>query len=258
MTGREVPDQYLEGYAQILAEACATRPPAHAGRTGVPAGAGESAPPRPGIGLRALVAAHLSATRATGRAHSPHGTDRVLAVVEQAVDAFAEGYERAQRLAVRQEEARTPGVHRRPALRPQRPGPPGRARRALRAAPLAGPMRSPSRRAVNRYEDMHPATRQVESAVIGRFGERQHPAHHEGRPAGLYRPRRPGRRPGVLRQAGTRGHRRRPGRHRPPPPGRRRSRPLLRRGPQRPRSGRPAGHRRSRCCAPPTSSSIRC
>ncbi|MEU3986745.1 helix-turn-helix domain-containing protein [Streptomyces sp. NPDC026672] len=56
-----------------------------------------------GQGWRALVRAHLAA----GRRGRPAGADpdSVLAVVEQAVDAFADGYERAQRLVVRREEA---------------------------------------------------------------------------------------------------------------------------------------------------------
>ncbi|MFH7597039.1 helix-turn-helix domain-containing protein [Streptomyces racemochromogenes] len=56
-----------------------------------------------GHGLSALVGAHLAATRAAlaGRA----APDPLLHAAEQAVDAFTEGWERARRLAVRQEEA---------------------------------------------------------------------------------------------------------------------------------------------------------
>ncbi|MCX4675934.1 helix-turn-helix domain-containing protein [Streptomyces sp. NBC_01433] len=59
--------------------------------------------------LRALVTLHLSVTRTDwpriALADTDTGTDSVLAAVEQAVDAFAEGFERAQRLTVRREEA---------------------------------------------------------------------------------------------------------------------------------------------------------
>ncbi|MEV6078469.1 helix-turn-helix domain-containing protein [Streptomyces sp. NPDC052069] len=59
--------------------------------------------------LRALVTLHLSVTRSDwpriALAGADTVTDSVLAAVEQAVDAFAEGFERAQRLTVRREEA---------------------------------------------------------------------------------------------------------------------------------------------------------
>ncbi|MFI9808152.1 PucR family transcriptional regulator [Streptomyces sp. NPDC052301] len=57
-----------------------------------------------GHGLRALVVAHLAAARAAWP-DTRGSAGSALAAVEQAVDAFAEGYERAQRLAVRREEA---------------------------------------------------------------------------------------------------------------------------------------------------------
>ncbi|WP_299529882.1 CdaR family transcriptional regulator [uncultured Streptomyces sp.] len=62
-----------------------------------------------GYQLRALVTLHLAVTRAhwpqAAVAATASTTDSVLAAVEQAVDAFAEGFERAQRLTVRREEA---------------------------------------------------------------------------------------------------------------------------------------------------------
>ncbi|MET8293825.1 PucR family transcriptional regulator [Streptomyces sp. NPDC001272] len=56
-----------------------------------------------GYALPGLVGAHLAATRAAldGRT----APDPLMTAAEQAVDAFAEGYERARRQAVRQEEA---------------------------------------------------------------------------------------------------------------------------------------------------------
>ncbi|MEV1084080.1 helix-turn-helix domain-containing protein [Streptomyces sp. NPDC050211] len=171
MTGREVPDEYLEGYTQILTEACVTgrrltRDELESLRT-----RGERAA-EAGLGLRALVRRHLSVTRESRPTLSATEADRVLAVVEQAIDAFAEGHERAQRLAVRQEE----GVRRefiddllygrsdlgRLAERAERFGLLLSRAHAVAVAQGSKPV-----------EDMHPATRQVESAVISRFGERR-------------------------------------------------------------------------------------
>lgn len=98
----EVPQEYLDGYVRILGHAADTgrRP----GRDELDArrAEGERAA-EAGYGLRTLIGAHLAVTRQAlaGRIAAHH----VLAAVEQAVDAFAEGYERSQRLAVRQEEA---------------------------------------------------------------------------------------------------------------------------------------------------------
>ncbi|MEV0185168.1 helix-turn-helix domain-containing protein [Streptomyces sp. NPDC050625] len=103
MTEREIPEQYLDGYARILAEVSATgrrltREEIESRRV-----LGERAADA-GHGLRALVGAHLAAARAAWP-DTPGSADSTLAAVQQVVDAFAEGYERAQRLAVRQEEA---------------------------------------------------------------------------------------------------------------------------------------------------------
>ncbi|MFG3116745.1 PucR family transcriptional regulator [Streptomyces sp. NPDC048197] len=103
MAGQGIPDEYLDGYARILADASATGRRLTRDELDSRRVLGERAA-EAGHGLRALVGAHLAATRA----HWPHSTtpaDGVLAAAAQAIDAFAEGYERAQRLAVRQEEA---------------------------------------------------------------------------------------------------------------------------------------------------------
>ncbi|TWV44879.1 PucR family transcriptional regulator [Streptomyces misionensis] len=106
MAEHEIPGRYLDGFAPILAEAAATgrrltREEIKARRT-----LGEQAA-EAGLGLRELVVAHLSAARGAWPAGSgsAESTLAALAAVEQAVDAFAEGYERAQRLTVRREEA---------------------------------------------------------------------------------------------------------------------------------------------------------
>ncbi|MFF9819071.1 PucR family transcriptional regulator [Streptomyces sp. NPDC014006] len=103
MTGRDIPEQYLDGYARILAEVSATGRRLTREEIESRRALGEQAA-EAGYGLRALVSAHLTAARAV-RSHSPVTADSTLAAVQQVIDAFAEGYERAQRLAVRQEEA---------------------------------------------------------------------------------------------------------------------------------------------------------
>ncbi|MFE7750070.1 PucR family transcriptional regulator [Streptomyces sp. NPDC057428] len=108
MAEPEIPEEFLAGYARILSEVAdtgrrLTRDELETRRT-----LGREAA-EAGHQLRALVSLHLSKTRAawpvTGSGAGPVGTDAVLGAVEQAVDAFAEGFERAQRLTVRREEA---------------------------------------------------------------------------------------------------------------------------------------------------------
>ncbi|MCX5181517.1 CdaR family transcriptional regulator [Streptomyces sp. NBC_00268] len=103
MTGHDISEQYLKGYALILAEVSATgrrltRDEIESRRT-----LGEQAADA-GHGLRALVSAHLSAARDAWPA-TPGSVDSTLAAIQQVIDAFVEGYERAQFLAVRKEEA---------------------------------------------------------------------------------------------------------------------------------------------------------
>ncbi|MFI6277385.1 PucR family transcriptional regulator [Streptomyces sp. NPDC050988] len=99
--GRDIPEEYLEGYGRILADASATGRRLTRDELDSRRALGERAA-EAGYGLRALVGAHLAAARLHWPATAGEST---LAAVEQAVDAFAEGYERAQLLAVRQEEA---------------------------------------------------------------------------------------------------------------------------------------------------------
>jgi DNA-binding PucR family transcriptional regulator len=99
-------ERYLDGFTRTLAEVAATGRRLTREELKIRRALGEQAADA-GHGLRALVVAHLAATRgawpaAPGPAESGLAT---LAAVEQAIDAFAEGYERAQRLAVRREEA---------------------------------------------------------------------------------------------------------------------------------------------------------
>jgi hypothetical protein len=92
----------LDGYARIIAEASMTgrrltRAELESRRV-LGAQAAES-----GHGWRALVRDHLAASRIDRPASTD--LDSVLSAVEQAIDAFAEGYEHAQRLVARREEA---------------------------------------------------------------------------------------------------------------------------------------------------------
>ncbi|MFF5472347.1 PucR family transcriptional regulator [Streptomyces achromogenes] len=169
MTGRDIPEQYLDGYARILAEVSATgrrltREEIESRRT-----LGEQAA-EAGYGLRALVSAHLAAARAV-RPAGPAPADSTLAAVHQVIDAFAEGYERAQRLAVRQEEAaRREFIDDllygrsdlgRLAERAERFG--LRLSHAHAVAVAEGPVA---------YEEGAPVARQVEQALLARFGNR--------------------------------------------------------------------------------------
>ncbi|MEU1122387.1 helix-turn-helix domain-containing protein [Streptomyces sp. NPDC005899] len=108
MAEPEIPEKYVEDHARILAEVAGTgrrltREELESRRT-----MGREAA-EAGHQLRALVSLHLSATRAhwprTAIGAGAGTVEAVLAAVEQSVDAFAEGFERAQRLTVRREEA---------------------------------------------------------------------------------------------------------------------------------------------------------
>ncbi|WP_331728029.1 helix-turn-helix domain-containing protein [Streptomyces sp. NBC_00158] len=168
MADREPLEGHLAGYAEILREAGATgrrltRAEAEARRA-----EGERAA-EAGLPLRELIRDHLAVAReaAPARRAGP-----LLAAVEQAVDAFVEGYELAQRQAVRQEEAARRefiddllfgrGGLGRLAERAERFG--LRLSQAHAVAVAAG--REP-------YGDGYPVARRIEQAVLGRFGNRQ-------------------------------------------------------------------------------------
>ncbi|MFF8358760.1 PucR family transcriptional regulator [Streptomyces chartreusis] len=103
MSEREISEQYVEGCAQILAEVSATGRRLTREELTSRRELGEQAADA-GHGLRALVSAHLSAARAAWPT-APGTADSALAALHQVIDAFSEGYERAQRHAIRQEEA---------------------------------------------------------------------------------------------------------------------------------------------------------
>ncbi|MEW2285136.1 helix-turn-helix domain-containing protein [Streptomyces sp. NPDC047841] len=169
MTGRDIPEQYLDGYARILAEVSATGRRLTREEIASRRSLGEQAA-EAGYGLRALVSAHLTAARAVPL-HGRGSADSALAAVHQVIDAFAEGYERAQRLAVRQEEAaRREFIDDllygrsdlgRLAERAERFG--LRLSHAHAVAVAEGPVA---------YEEGAPVARQVEQALLARFGNR--------------------------------------------------------------------------------------
>ncbi|MFF3730091.1 PucR family transcriptional regulator [Streptomyces sp. NPDC002476] len=107
MAAPEIPDEYLGDYARILTEVAATGRRLTRDELDARRAMGRRAA-EAGFQIRALVGLHLAATRADwpcGPSADAATTDSVLAAVEQAVDAFAEGFERAQRMTVRREEA---------------------------------------------------------------------------------------------------------------------------------------------------------
>ncbi|MFJ2766603.1 PucR family transcriptional regulator [Streptomyces sp. NPDC087300] len=170
MTGQGIPEEYLDGYARILADASATGRRLTRDELDSRRALGERAADA-GHGLRALVGAHLAATRAHWPAAHAASADSALAAAEQAVDAFAEGYERAQRLAVRQEEAA-----RREFIDDLLYGRSDLGLLAERAERFG--LRLSYEHAVavaqgaDGYEEGHTVPREVERALVGRFGDR--------------------------------------------------------------------------------------
>jgi hypothetical protein len=123
--------------------------------------------------LRALVSAHLSAARVAwpGTAGSGNSADGALSATQQIIDAFAEGDERAPRLAVRQEEAA-----RREFIDDLLYGRSDLGRLAERAERF-GLRLSPAHtvavaQSPAAYEEADPVPRRVEQALITRFGKR--------------------------------------------------------------------------------------
>ncbi|MET9320171.1 hypothetical protein ABZX75_08300 [Streptomyces sp. NPDC003038] len=125
MAGLTASGQYLTGYARILRDACATGRRLSRSELDARRSQGERAAEE-GAGLRELVRAHLAEAQTVQSTLTASGARQLLAAVEQAVDAFAEGFERAQRLAVRHEkptsrrpEFAEPAARRRPGQSPR-------------------------------------------------------------------------------------------------------------------------------------------
>ncbi|WAZ24231.1 helix-turn-helix domain-containing protein [Streptomyces cinnabarinus] len=163
------PDAFLDGYVRILTEASRTgrRLTRDELRSRRELGARAAAS---GHGWRVLMREHLAVSRTFWpTAAAP---DSVLSVIEQAVDAFADGYEHAQRLVVRQEEAARRefiddllhgrGDAGRLAARAERFG--LRLARAHAVAVAEGPAK---------YDETDPVPRQVQDALFTRFESRR-------------------------------------------------------------------------------------
>ncbi|MFJ4870108.1 PucR family transcriptional regulator [Streptomyces sp. NPDC088757] len=168
---RVVSGEYLEGYAEVLAEASATGRRLTRDELEALRARGERAA-EAGLGLRTLIREHLSAAGEL-RAELPRAAgEHLLAAVEQAVDAFAEGHERAGILAVRQEEA-----IRREFIDDLLYGRSDLGRLAERAERFGLLLAHAHAVAVAQgrepYEDGASVTRTVEAALVARFGQRR-------------------------------------------------------------------------------------
>ncbi|POX41100.1 regulator [Streptomyces sp. Ru73] len=135
-----------------------------------------------GLGLRELIGRYLAETRrlwgslpgvarAAGAGERARTGDALLAAVEAAVAALGEGHERAQRLAVRQEEAA-----RREFVDDLLYGRSDLGRLAERAERfgllLAGEHAVAVAEGPERFDDLHPVARRVERELLSRFGDR--------------------------------------------------------------------------------------
>ncbi|MFJ5875441.1 PucR family transcriptional regulator [Streptomyces sp. NPDC093088] len=171
MVERVMSEEYLEGYAEILAGASATGRRLTRDELETLRARGERAA-EAGVGLRALIRAHLSAAGELRTGLPRASGDHLLTAVEQALDAFAEGHERAGLLAVRQEEA-----SRREFIDDLLYGRSDLGRLAERAERFGLLLAHAHAVAVAQgrepYEDGASVTRTVETALTARFGRRR-------------------------------------------------------------------------------------
>lgn len=103
MSNSETTDGCFSGYTKLLAMAATTGRRLTRSELNALRAFGEQAAGT-GATLRQVVAVHLEAARSAWPG-APASTDSVLAVMTQAIDALAEGYDQAQHFAVRQQEA---------------------------------------------------------------------------------------------------------------------------------------------------------
>lgn len=163
-------EEFLGGYRRMLGDASATGRRLTRDELEARRREGERAA-RAGARLRLLVRAHLAAAHEAQSQVTPALALQMSAGVEQAVDAFVEGYERAQSNAVRQEEAA-----RREFIDDLLYGRSDLGRLAERAARFG--LRLSQEHAVavaegrEPYGDGYPVARGIEEAVLARFGNR--------------------------------------------------------------------------------------
>ncbi|MCX5535548.1 helix-turn-helix domain-containing protein [Streptomyces sp. NBC_00006] len=166
---QDVPDEYLDGYVRAVADASATGRRLTRDELDARRALGERAA-EAGLGLRALVAAHLAQTH-TGNIGTRVTVDAVVAAGAQAIDAFAEGYERAQRQTMRREEAA-----RREFIDDLLYGRSDLGKLAERAERFGLRLSGEHAIAVacgdGAYEEGDTVAREIERAVIARFGNR--------------------------------------------------------------------------------------
>ncbi|MCY0953364.1 PucR family transcriptional regulator [Streptomyces sp. H27-S2] len=171
MVEAAAPTGHVAGCAEILLDACATgrrltRDELES-RRAQGARAAEA-----GLALRGLIRDHLAAAREVHPRLPSGSMGPLLAAVEQAVDAFAEGYERAQHQAVRQEEAA-----RREFVDDLLYGRSDLGRLAERAERFGLRLSQAHAVAVAQgpepYGDGYPVARGIEETVLARFGNRQ-------------------------------------------------------------------------------------
>ncbi|MFI6106306.1 PucR family transcriptional regulator [Streptomyces sp. NPDC051310] len=171
MAERGTTEKYVEGYARILTDACATGRRLSRDELEALRAQGERAA-EAGVGLRLLVRAHLSAAQDVRTQLRGTAADHLLAAVEQAVDAFAEGHERAQQLAIRQQEAA-----RREFIDDLLHGRSDVGRLAERAERFGLLLSHAHAVAVAQgpepYDDGYSVTRGIESSLAARFGDRR-------------------------------------------------------------------------------------
>lgn len=174
-------DDFLGDYSRLLAEVSATGRTARRDELEEFRALGERAAER-GHALRELVGLYLGRTRelwgtlpgvaraATAGERARTG-DAVLGAVELAVSALGEGHERAQRLAVRQEEG-----ERREFVDDLLYGRSDMGRLAERAQRfglrLSGVHAVAVALGAEKYDDVHRTVRRIERDLLGRFGPR--------------------------------------------------------------------------------------
>ncbi|WP_331736431.1 helix-turn-helix domain-containing protein [Streptomyces sp. NBC_00045] len=171
MTEREAPQDRLTAYAECLRDACTTGRRMTRSELEARRAEGERAAEL-GLTLRVMIREYLAVSQEVLNRVPTQQVGSLLGVTEQAIDAFVEGYERAQHQAVRQEEAARRefiddllyGLSDlgRLAERAERFG--LRLSQAHAVAVASGP---------EPYGDGYPVARGIESAVLTRFAGRQ-------------------------------------------------------------------------------------
>ncbi|MCY0929116.1 helix-turn-helix domain-containing protein [Streptomyces sp. H27-H1] len=166
-----VPAEHVAGYVESLVDACVTGRRLTRDELESRRAQGTRAA-EAGLALRGLIRDHLAAAREIQPRLPAAATGPLLFAVEQAVDAFAEGYERAQHQAVRQAEA-----ERREFVDDLLYGGSDLGRLAERAERFGLRLSQDHAVAVAQgpepYGDGYPVARGIEESVLARFGNRQ-------------------------------------------------------------------------------------